>query len=137
MREKLQLQRDVARLAEAQRGVVATRQLIRMGWKPSAISRMVRSGRLHRIHQGVYAVGHAAIAPHGRAIAALLACGPGSVLSHWSAAWLWGLVSEIGTVVDVTAASPRHRRKEIRTHSASGLLPRDATVVERIPVTTM
>lgn len=131
------MQRELARLAGSQHGVVATRQLTGSGWTRSAISRMVRSGRLHRIHQGVHAVGHPAIAPHGRGMAAILACGDGSVLSHWLAAWLWRLVPEIGKTVDVTAATPRRRRKTIRTHSAVEMLDRDVTVVHGIPVTTL
>jgi predicted transcriptional regulator of viral defense system len=137
MRDKLQIQRAVADLAGAQHGVVAARQLVELGWSREAISRMVRSGRLHRIHRGVYAVGHAAITEHGRGMAAILACGPGSVLSHWSAAWLWGLVPRIGKDIDVTAPTVRHRRPGIRPHFAATLLPRDVDVVAEIPVTAL
>jgi hypothetical protein len=56
--------------------------------KRSAVSRRVAAGRLHRIHRGVYAVGHPALNQHGRWRAATLALGAGAVLSHQSAAQL-------------------------------------------------
>src|SRR3954452_5514104 len=44
----------------------------------------VAAGRLHRLHRGVYAVGHTGVGLHGRWIAALFACGKGALLSHRS-----------------------------------------------------
>jgi predicted transcriptional regulator of viral defense system len=137
MRDKLQAQRAVARLAGTQHGVVTSRQLVALGWSRESISRMVRTGRLHRLHQGVYAVGHPAISEHGRGMAAVLAYGDGSVLSHWSGAWLWGLIPVLGKTIDVTVPTVGHRRRGIRRHSASGLLARDTDVLARIPVTTL
>lgn len=137
MRDKLRIQRGVAELAGAQHGVVAAWQLLELGWSRQAIARLVRSGRLHRVHQGVYAVGHPAISEHGRGMAAILACGRGSALSHWSAAWLWGLVPTIGKPIDITAPKPLHRQRGIRPHTASGLLGRDVTVLAGIPVTAL
>ena len=60
----------------------------------------VRNGRLHPLHRGVYAVGHPNLPLEGRFLAAVKACGPGAVLSHYSAAALWGFV-------DGTTATPR------------------------------
>ena len=56
----------------------------------AAIEGRVKRGRLHRIHRGVYAVGHMALTRYGRFMAAVLACGEGAALSHFSAAVLWG-----------------------------------------------
>ena len=53
----------------------------------------MQRGLLHPDHRGVYAVGHAELPPLGREVAALLACGPSAVLSHRSAAALWGLAA--------------------------------------------
>jgi hypothetical protein len=47
-------------------------------------------GLLHRLHRGVYAVGHRSVSPEGRWMAAVLACGGGAVLGHLAAATLWG-----------------------------------------------
>jgi very-short-patch-repair endonuclease len=70
------------------------------------IERRVAAGRLHRIHRGVYAVGHTAAAPLAREAAALLACGDGAVLSHRSAAAAWNIIDRAPTVVDVTVVGP-------------------------------
>ena len=44
-------------LIARQHGVVAHRQLLALGMHPQAVKRRARSGRLHRLWQGVYAVG--------------------------------------------------------------------------------
>ena len=62
----------------------------------------VAAGRLHRIHIGVYAVGHANLSLRGRWMAAVLAFGRGAVLSHWDAAALWELIEPRGTRFHVT-----------------------------------
>ena len=61
----------------------------------------VEAGRLHRLHRGVYAVGHPLVRA-GRWLAAVLACGPAAVLSHASAAELWGIRAHNGARVEVT-----------------------------------
>ena len=80
----------VARLAERQHGVVAARQLAAIGLSRNAVSARAQAGRLHRVHRGVYAVGHPIFTVNGRRMAAVLAAGPGAVLSHASAAALCG-----------------------------------------------
>src|SRR5215208_2253436 len=69
--------------------------------------------RLIRVHQGVYAVGHAALSDRGRMIAALLAAGPGAVLSHETAAYLWKLIPSLPQFIDVTHTDrvPRTRHR--------------------------
>ena len=82
----------LAELADRQHGVVSIRQLTGpLGYSRSAVDRAVRAGRLHRLYRGVYAVGHTNLSLHGQCLAAVLACGPDALLSHYSAAWLWGL----------------------------------------------
>src|SRR4051794_12055868 len=81
--------RLVLRLAERQWGVIADWQLLESGVSGSAISRRVKSGRLHRIYPRVYAVGHRAIPVEGQLLAAVLYAGPGAALSHASAAHRW------------------------------------------------
>ena len=71
-----------------QHGVISHEQLIELGLKPQAIKRRVASGRLHRLYEGVYAVGRPDLDQHGVWMAAVLACGKGAVLSHSSAAAL-------------------------------------------------
>jgi len=71
--------------------VVAVRQLLIAGLTHPAIRRRVEAARLHRLHHGVYAVGHARLTNEGRWMAAVLACGAGAALSHLAAAAHWGM----------------------------------------------
>jgi predicted transcriptional regulator of viral defense system len=68
---------EIAAIAKRQHGVVSVRQLLEAGLSRNGVARRVRLGRLHRVHQGVYAVGHIGISPAGRWMAAALACGAG------------------------------------------------------------
>ena len=77
---------EVAALAGRQHGVGSLAQLAGAGLSPRAARHRVRAGRLHRVHPGVFAVGHPVLGPDGRRLAAVLACGRGAVLSHRSAA---------------------------------------------------
>lgn len=74
-----------------QYGAIARPQLVDLDFSDAAITN--RLGRtLFRVHQGVYAVGRPDLADRGRWMAAVLACGEGSALSHESAAALWGIL---------------------------------------------
>src|SRR5215208_605792 len=86
------IDREIARLALRQHGVVARRQLLRAGIGEAALDHRLRRQRLHVIHGGVYAVGHRVLGREGRWIAAVLAAGDGAILSHRSAATAWGLL---------------------------------------------
>ncbi|HET7418028.1 MAG TPA: type IV toxin-antitoxin system AbiEi family antitoxin domain-containing protein [Solirubrobacterales bacterium] len=68
--------RALAELARRQHGVVSRRQLEGMGFGRTAIRARLHSGRLHRLHPGVYAVGHRLIPKEGWLMAAVLASGP-------------------------------------------------------------
>jgi hypothetical protein len=92
---------------------------------------------LHRVHQGVYAVGHRALRVEGRRLAAVLACGPGAVLSHRSAASHWGLLATDQVGVDVTAPRSRQGAPGIRLHTPRSLDAQDTTNHEGIPITTV
>jgi very-short-patch-repair endonuclease len=120
-------------LAARQHGVIARGQLLGAGWSESRIDREIRARRLHRVHDGVYAVGHRALGDQGRWLAAALACG--GVVSHQSAAALHGLPVSDNGLAHVTS---QHcvRRARIASHRAT-LAPRDRTVRHRIPVTSI
>ncbi len=126
----------VARLAERQAGVTARWQLVALGLGRGAIAHRVRVGRLHRVHEGVYAVGHRALAPTGLLVAAVLAAGPRTVLSHHAAASLWGFAEPVPPPVDVTVpARGRHSTPALRAHRGV-LADGEATVHRGLPVTT-
>src|SRR5689334_10277437 len=116
------LDHAIARLAEAQHGVVAIRQLLELGIGRKAIEYALRTGRLHRLHRGVYAVGHAALSLNGRLIAAVFSAGPAAVLSHRSAALLWGLLRDSRPVTDVTTPDRgRTSKNGVRVHRVRSL----------------
>jgi predicted transcriptional regulator of viral defense system len=130
--------REVATLAARQHGVVALWQLVDLGLRPAAVDKRVDAGRMHRIHPGVYAVGHPLLTPHGHRMAAVIACGPEAVLSHRSAAGLWGLREDSRSRLDVTAPGRRGRTPVgIDAHRHGSLRPADRTSVEDIPCTSV
>ncbi len=98
----------------------------------------VQVGALHRIHFGVYAVGHPQVTSQRGWMAAVLACGPGAVLSHRSAAALWGLREDSGVSIDVTAPNRRGRiPKGISAHRDGSLAPADHTKLHGVPCTSV
>lgn len=137
MRQQRQSQQGIAGLAGAQHGVVSGRQLVELGYSREKVAREMAAERLHQLHWDVYAVGHAGISRHGQCLAAVLSSGDGALLSHRSAAWLWGLTKRFALPVEVTAPSPRRTREEIRMHSAEAIVPEDRTELEGIPVTAI
>jgi hypothetical protein len=127
--------RRVAEAARRRHGVVSLADLIRCGLTPRQVQHRVETGRLHRIHAGVYAVGHPLVSPLGRCMAAALAAGEGGVLSHRGAVWLWGMPQSLPETLDVTCPRRRRSRPALRCHEAE--LPADERAVhEGIPVTS-
>ncbi len=129
--------RALARLARDQHGVVARSQLAAIGLTHDAVAYRLRIGRLHRLHRGVYAVGWRPATMESRFLAAVLACGPGAVLSHAAAGALWRIVSAPrGGPVDVTVTRQVRPRPGIRPHVTRDLGEEDLTAHWGIPVTT-
>src|SRR3954465_10231812 len=84
--------RAIDALAENQHGVVSRAQLSELGLGRRAIGHRIEVGRLYRVHRGVYAiVGGRLMTRRAQWMAAVLACGPGAVLSHLAAAALWAI----------------------------------------------
>jgi hypothetical protein len=126
-------------VARRQWGVVTREQLRAAGLGDSGVRDWVRDGRLHRLHRGVYAYGHDRLKVEGRWLAAVLACGPGAVLSHRSAGRLWEVRQNNAALIDVTVPSRngRIRRVGIRVHRSRRLGAEEVTVRDGIPVTTL
>ncbi len=102
------------------------------------MARRVQSGRLHRIHRGVFAVGHKRLTNEGIWLAAVLACGDGAALSHRSAAALWKLLPASRGIVDITVPGTggRRKRRGIRLHRSPSLTPAATVRRNGIAVTT-
>jgi very-short-patch-repair endonuclease len=134
----------IARIAARQHGVVSLDQLRRAGISRQSLTRRGQANRLHRIHRGVYAVGHRGLSEMGGWMAAVLACGPGAVLSHTSAGRLWGIIRSIGPpssadvgrfIAHVTVPDQARSRQGIKVHR-SRTLRGQTTRRAGIPVTT-
>ncbi|MET0306464.1 MAG: DUF559 domain-containing protein, partial [Solirubrobacterales bacterium] len=102
--------RQAWELAGRQHGIVARRQLLALGFNAREIEHRVGRGRLHPAMRGVYAVGWPGLTQERRWMAAVLACGEGAMLSHRSAAALWGIGTEAKGRLDVSVK----RRAELR-----------------------
>lgn len=131
-------ERALAVLATRQHGTVATHQLVPLGFTRSAIARRVAQGRLHRLRDGVYAVGHACVSPVGHRWAAVLACGDHAVASHQTAAAHWGVRELRGSAQHVTVlpGNGSRSRRGLRVHRTR-LTEDDVTVRDGLPVTTL
>ena len=126
----------IGALATRQHGVVARAQVVELGLGRHGIRHRVLTGRLFELHRGVYAVGHGTVSREGRWMAAVLACGAGAVLSHRSAAELWGLRATRRTRVEVTVARALRARPGLQIHRR-GVAEDEATEQDGIPVTTV
>jgi very-short-patch-repair endonuclease len=111
--------------------------LLALGFTEHGIKHRIAVGRLHPVRRGVYAVGSPTVTAHGRWMAAVLACGDGAVLSHFSAAALWRIGSEQAEVIEISLPSLSHRAmSDLQIHRRPTLGEADITIEYGIPVTT-
>jgi very-short-patch-repair endonuclease len=129
--------RVIGALAARQWGVASRGQLLEAGLSPTAVRHRVRGGHLLRLHRGVYAVGHARLRREGSWLAAVLAVGPGAVLSHRDAAGLHDLRPANHARIDVTTTANRPDEPGIQVHRTRSLDAQDITTLSGIPVTTV
>jgi very-short-patch-repair endonuclease len=125
----------VARIASRAHGVVTRIQLLATGISDDEIKHRIRTGALIRVHRGVYRVGHHAPSLEARYLAAVLACGPGALLSGRAAAHLLGLLKGQAPPPEVTAPGER-RVKGVRTKRSRTSKPAESMVWRGVPVTT-
>jgi hypothetical protein len=134
----LPLDAAIAALAESQHGVVSLTQLRALGLTDDAVRKRAAAGRLFRVHRGVYAVGRPRLSARGRWMAATLACGPRALLSHRSAAVLWGILGADGATPDITVPGPSVRaRAGIEVHASLTLTGADFAIEDGIPCTSL
>ena len=128
---------NIARLAAAQHGVVARRQLRKLGMGDDAIDHAIAAGHLHPVFRGIHAVGHRQITEQGRLMAAVLACGSGAAISHRSAGSLLGLLDRTPVVIDVIAPPSRGRKIDgIRFHRVRPPRRDEVGTVAGVPCTS-
>jgi len=120
-------------------GVVARRDLLAAGVGAGAIDDRLKRRYYLPLYRGVYAVGHANLTVAGRRRAIVLACWPGAVLSHRSAAEAWGLrPGAAGSPWDVTIPGQARLRPAapVRIHRCR-LAVDERGVLDGIPVTSV
>jgi hypothetical protein len=128
----------LAELAERQWEVFGVDQLQALGISAAAAQRRVGAGRLFRLYRGVYSrVSPSHLSREGHWLAAVLACGPGAVLSHRSAAALHGLRPQGATKIEVTVPTRSARLHDGVIAHRCALHPEDITIVCGIPCTTV
>ena len=134
--ERIPRDRLIAELAGLQYGVVARRQLLAMGIGAGAIETRLERHFLHRLHRGVYAVGHLALVPLAREMAAVLAAGPGAFVSHRSAAVVWHLLKgQEDDLIDVTVTGlGRGGRAGLRIHRSRLVTTPEVRHLRALPV---
>jgi hypothetical protein len=126
------------RIADRQWGRIRWDQLIAAGIDRRRIQRWVQDGRLRPVHRGVYALGHLAPSILGDYMAAVLACGDASALSHHADAYVMRLLPGKAPPPEVTVPTLSGRsRPGIVIHRVQVLHPRDVCVVDGIPMTTV
>jgi very-short-patch-repair endonuclease len=127
-----------ARVAGRQRGVVSREQLRRVGFSDAGIDDWVRDRRLRKVFRGAYLLESAGLTQRGRHLAAVLACGPGAIISHRSAAYLLGIGERSPRVIDVITTGKRGEAIDgIRVHAVH--FPADSELVRAhgIPCTSI
>ncbi len=130
-------ERATAWVAGQQLGVITRLQLETAGITRGAIESRVQRGLLHRVYRGVYLVGHPTPAPGAREVAALLACRPPALISHRSAAALWGLARGPAAGVEVTVVGRNCRSRDgLVVHRVEQLDRRDRATKSGILVTS-
>ena len=111
-------------------------QLAALAVTAQRIHRLTVQGWLTRVHQGFYRVG--TLTPDGVLWAALLAMGPGTVLTNLTAGHEHTVLRgrRAPRSGDVTAPTRRRRRDGVRPH-CSRLDPRDITIRRGLAFTTL
>ncbi len=132
------IERRIVAIADAQRGLITTLQLLAAGLSRTGIDRRVALGRLTRIHDGVFAVGRGGLDTRARWKAATLASGPAALLSHLCGAALWGIWPEpAGDPHVVIQGNGRKGHLGIKMHRMRRMEVSDRASVEGIPVTSL
>jgi hypothetical protein len=128
----------VSGLASEQQGLVTLEQAVERGMTSRMVHVRVRSGFLHPIFRGVFAVGHRPTSDEAWWLAAVLACGDGALLSHRSAAALWEIRGSAAASIDVTAHTRRgYAQRGIAVHRATTIAPIDYDLRRGVPVTSL
>ena len=115
--------------------MVTSAQMLAVGLTKDGVRRRVLARRLFALYRGVYAVGHMALTPKSRLIAAVYACGPNAVASHRAAGALHGLVT--AGRIEVSTSRGCRPKPGLDLHTSRGIGEEDRTHVDGIPATSV
>jgi very-short-patch-repair endonuclease len=133
-----EVERAIARIGARQDNVISREQLLGAGLGRGAIAHRVATGAWQRLYKNVYLLGPAAPSLMARARAAVLACGADAVVSHRSAAEMFGLLPESGGEAHVTVAGRNVApRAGVRRHRIGAFRPGEVTKMRGIPLTSV
>jgi Transcriptional regulator, AbiEi antitoxin len=93
---------ECLRLLDRQDGTIAVSQAVSAGMTSKSVRDQVRAGRWQVMHRGVYAAFTGKPGRRAELWGALLRAGPDAMLSHQSAAELWGMLNGPSPVIHVT-----------------------------------
>ena len=117
--------------------MVSREQLLALGWSRNEIGHRLRSGRLHPLHRGVYAVGRPLVDRKGRWWAAVLAAGDDAALSHGTGGALYGIRTEPAGPIHVSIPLPSRRSRDGISLHPRKLLPHELTTHDGVPVVSI
>lgn len=127
---------SIAQVAGRQDNVISRAQLIALGVGRRTIARQLERGRWQRLHRGIYLIGPAPPTLRAKTRAAALSCGEGSIVSHRSAAAIYGLMPPAGDVhITVPGRNPGNR-DGVRTHRVTTLSFIDAVIRDGLRLTS-
>ncbi|MGH9010719.1 MAG: type IV toxin-antitoxin system AbiEi family antitoxin domain-containing protein [Acidimicrobiia bacterium] len=128
---------EMLRLAGRHRSLITRRQLLALGASVRQIETWLAAGLLFRVHHGVYAIAGARQDFDFRVLAGLLAAGPQAVISHRTAAALFGLRRVTCSSIEVTVPGRRAPKGGgLAAHRSDLLLPEDRMTIGIVPVTS-
>src|SRR5690348_11808271 len=131
--------RRIGQIAAKQKSLITRDQLLALGVGRDMIDRALVRGRLHSRHRSIYSmVPFAVLPPLAIELAAVLACGDAALLSHHSAAAVWGFRASFNGDVHVTVVGGDcgRTRAGIHVHRVNELDPRDVRRYQNIPITS-
>src|SRR6185312_2594364 len=128
-------EKGLAEVAGAQRALVGLWQLRELGISRGSYEHRIEAGALHRVFPAVLSVVHPLLEPWAAETAALLYAGDDAVLSHETAAALWGLAATPSFVVITMIGRKVEAQPQLRQHRVAALDLRDVRHDRGFPVT--
>jgi very-short-patch-repair endonuclease len=126
----------VAWVASRQLALITVPQLHIAGVARGGVRRRRENGSLHPMYRGVYLVGHPIPPPGALELGAVLTCGQRTLVSHRSAAGLWGFAKPpVGDVEVTVIARGCRSRAGLRVHQVETLAAADRAECRGIPIT--